>query len=331
MVALLLITALFSPDVPASMPAEAAACVAALKAPALPTAADRHLPGPCSHTGAVPNRFSYQTESGMALAGDAGPDGEKVVLGDAAHPIQRTQLKAGEPIATTTLAYSGTRLITEFRKAGPKDCPETTEIVHSFGDFGRPTAHKTTVTPCKGAPKTTTETLSWQADGTAKTSSATVKDARYANGLVEDQWFSVTCEGSACSCERRTYDTHHNLLRSRSRDTKGTITELRYDFACWPKKTPTKGPKAGDATKGKQLYTIFCAACHGPKGHGDGPAAGEMRVRNLASMGDAMCGQTNAILHTIKNGVADMPGFPSLTEAQGRDLVAYIRELQRKK
>jgi mono/diheme cytochrome c family protein len=33
-----------------------------------------------------------------------------------------------------------------------------------------------------------------------------------------------------------------------------------------------------DATSGKAMYASYCAACHGPAGKGDGPAASELKV-----------------------------------------------------
>jgi mono/diheme cytochrome c family protein len=327
MIAFALVAALLGPDVAPSMPAEAAACVAALDAPDLATTADRFLPGPCSHTGAPPNQFSYVTQSEMPLAGDTGPTGEKVWLGDNARPISRHLMTGGRATLNTTLTYDGTRLVSEATTSLTKRCEETQKISYGFGMFGRPTLTTTLTVPCEGEPKTTTRTTEYKPDGTALIDGT----RRWAKGLINNQWFSVECDGPACACERRTYDTHHNLLRTRSRDAKGAISEIRYDFACWPKKTPTSGPKAGDATKGAALYTANCQTCHGEKGYGDGPGAGALKVRNLASMGDAMCGQTPAIIHTIKHGVATMPGFPHLTNQQAHDLVAYVRELQRKK
>ncbi len=41
-----------------------------------------------------------------------------------------------------------------------------------------------------------------------------------------------------------------------------------------------------------------------------------------------MCGQDNGILGAMRDGVGAMPALPHLTEAQGRDIIAYIRVLQ---
>jgi mono/diheme cytochrome c family protein len=323
--ALALIGALFTPELPAAMPAAATACVEAAVAADLPTTADRFLPGPCGHTGPPPNRFAYQTAAGMTLAGDAGPDGEQVQLGDGARPVQRKRLVGGKWTATHRLTYDGTRLASEAIRVGDAACLDQTDVTHHYGVFGRPARIERAHTPCKGEAKTTTTTLEWQPDGTALVDGA----RRRATGMVGAQWFSAECAGDACTCEVRTYDAHHNLLRTRARDAAGALTEIRYDFSCWPKKAAETGPQAGDAGRGKALYATFCETCHGPKGYGDGPASAGLKVRNLASMGDAMCGQTNAILHTIKHGVGTMPAFPMVTDAQARDLVAYIRALQR--
>ena len=41
------------------------------------------------------------------------------------------------------------------------------------------------------------------------------------------------------------------------------------------KKTPVQ---QSDPTSGKVMYTSYCAACHGPAGKGDGPAASELKA-----------------------------------------------------
>lgn len=41
--------------------------------------------------------------------------------------------------------------------------------------------------------------------------------------------------------------------------------------AAYAGKTNPLGPEAADA--GKVVYETYCASCHGPEGHGDGPAA----------------------------------------------------------
>ena len=41
------------------------------------------------------------------------------------------------------------------------------------------------------------------------------------------------------------------------------------------KKTPVQ---QSDPTSGKTMYASYCAACHGPAGKGDGPAASELKV-----------------------------------------------------
>jgi mono/diheme cytochrome c family protein len=42
------------------------------------------------------------------------------------------------------------------------------------------------------------------------------------------------------------------------------------------KRTPVESTPAGD---GKQMFTTYCAACHGSGGKGDGPAAGALKKR----------------------------------------------------
>ncbi len=94
----------------------------------------------------------------------------------------------------------------------------------------------------------------------------------------------------------------------------------------------------GDATKGKELFTATCAACHGPNGEG---------VKNLGKdmhASDFIAGQSDAqLLEFIKKGrdtgdpanttgVAMPPkgGNPALSDAQLADVIAFIRTINKK-
>ena len=84
-------------------------------------------------------------------------------------------------------------------------------------------------------------------------------------------------------------------------------------------------------TATEALYKTKCAACHGPDGKGDTAAGKKMGAHDFAS--PAVQKQTGAELSkAIAKGRNKMPGYEkSLKVEQIEDLVAYIRELAKKK
>jgi mono/diheme cytochrome c family protein len=111
-----------------------------------------------------------------------------------------------------------------------------------------------------------------------------------------------------------------------------------------PAPTPAPSPAAnvpsgnlrGDAANGAKLYAQFCASCHGPKGHGDGPVAGTLNPKPanhsdhvfMASLSD------QHIYQVIKMGGASVGKSPmmapwgSVINDQGiRDLIAFLRQI----
>lgn len=92
----------------------------------------------------------------------------------------------------------------------------------------------------------------------------------------------------------------------------------------------------GDQAAGKKHYQQYCAPCHGGKGKGDGPGARVLPVKPADHTdGKVMNGRSDQFLFDIiakgGSGVKRSPYMPAwgnqLSEAQIRDLVAYIRSL----
>lgn len=82
------------------------------------------------------------------------------------------------------------------------------------------------------------------------------------------------------------------------------------------------------AQTGESLYKTKCASCHGANGKGDTPAGKAMKVKDFAS--DEVKKMSDADLsEAIAKGKAKMPAFKTLTADQVKDLVAYVRGLQK--
>ncbi|HEV8076061.1 MAG TPA: cytochrome c [Candidatus Acidoferrum sp.] len=115
------------------------------------------------------------------------------------------------------------------------------------------------------------------------------------------------------------------------------------------KKTPVQ---QSDPSSGKAMYASYCAACHGPAGKGDGPAASELKVppADLTQLaknngGKFPADHLRAILDfgvkAPAHGTNDMPVWGQLFHALDQNdqvkvnlriqnLVEYVRTLQAK-
>ena len=91
---------------------------------------------------------------------------------------------------------------------------------------------------------------------------------------------------------------------------------------------------AGDAAKGKTLYSANCMACHGDLGDGNGPAAMALDPKPADFTTAAYWeGKTDEdIKKVIKSGKpgTTMAPFPHLGDTQLDDMVAYLRTFEPK-
>jgi mono/diheme cytochrome c family protein len=89
------------------------------------------------------------------------------------------------------------------------------------------------------------------------------------------------------------------------------------------------GPEAADA--GAEVFRTNCATCHGPQGHGDGPAGQSLnpRPRNLANI-QAAAGDDFLFwrIHEGKPGTSMVAWKGILTDEQIWQTVAFIRTLK---
>ncbi len=115
------------------------------------------------------------------------------------------------------------------------------------------------------------------------------------------------------------------------------ITYLRSSPVANPVKVSVDWDKKfnGDATAGAEKYGRYCASCHGTKGEG--------YVAGVPGTGVGLPGFLSAasddyILQTLKLGRIGTPmqsfigsrGLANLTERDGHDVIAYLRELGRR-
>jgi mono/diheme cytochrome c family protein len=85
-------------------------------------------------------------------------------------------------------------------------------------------------------------------------------------------------------------------------------------------------------TRGKERYEIFCSACHGPTGDGDGMIV-RRGFRRAASFNDDRLRQAPVghFFDAITNGWGAMPSYAPQIPVQDRwAIIAYIRALQLK-
>lgn len=80
---------------------------------------------------------------------------------------------------------------------------------------------------------------------------------------------------------------------------------------------------------GADTYKAKCAMCHGPDGTASTPAGKAMKTPSFKEPEVARASEADLIAAT-KNGKGKMPAYNGkLTDAQIKDVVAYIRTLQK--
>lgn len=93
-----------------------------------------------------------------------------------------------------------------------------------------------------------------------------------------------------------------------------------------------KNPYAGDADDdqiGLEIYSQYCASCHGTRGKGDGPNAGLIEVPVADFSDEAFKSQSDgSLLYKLIKGRGVMPAFESIItyEEDRWLLVNYIKQ-----
>src|SRR5438094_9596224 len=94
-----------------------------------------------------------------------------------------------------------------------------------------------------------------------------------------------------------------------------------------------QNPVAADQrslNNGRINFQINCAVCHGPLGHGDGPAT-RFGMAGISLTSDVTKNRTDGyIFGMIRNGRGLMPTYNRIEEPDRWDIVNYVRSLQGK-
>ncbi len=93
--------------------------------------------------------------------------------------------------------------------------------------------------------------------------------------------------------------------------------------------------RAADSVKGQEIYTTYCATCHGPTGLGDGIASAALdpKPRDLSSAAILETYTDEYLVNVITNGGAAVGKSPMMTAWAGiispediNNVVAHIRQ-----
>ncbi len=81
----------------------------------------------------------------------------------------------------------------------------------------------------------------------------------------------------------------------------------------------------------QEVYTIYCASCHGHKGKADGIAIENLKVKPLPFQNQRVIDQSKGALYwKIRTGRGEMPAFKEmLSEEQKWQLVEYVKDISK--
>lgn len=106
---------------------------------------------------------------------------------------------------------------------------------------------------------------------------------------------------------------------------------------CWPLVSANEFEITGDITRGKIIYDMHCASCHGQTGEGEGVCASRMPVppRALTDQDYMATLSDQHIFTVIKHGGAAVGRSPVMeawgdilqTDQAVHDVAAYVRSL----
>jgi mono/diheme cytochrome c family protein len=97
--------------------------------------------------------------------------------------------------------------------------------------------------------------------------------------------------------------------------------------------------KAADATKGAQIFNMYCVSCHGPQGLGDGPVGKTLNPppRNFQEAKFKYGDTPRAHFEVVTNGAASKGGSPLMApwgavipEADRWSVIKFVMSLKKK-
>ena len=125
------------------------------------------------------------------------------------------------------------------------------------------------------------------------------------------------------------YNSGINSRTAHSSKLTDTITQEPFDAPAWADtiKNPI-GTSEEIVSRGEELYNLYCFACHGETGYGDGAAGGAMGVKPANFHDPKFIKQKDgAIYGKLTNGKGNMPPFKDILQEEQRwQLIAYLKE-----
>jgi mono/diheme cytochrome c family protein len=81
----------------------------------------------------------------------------------------------------------------------------------------------------------------------------------------------------------------------------------------------------------QEVYTLYCASCHGKKGEANGPDTDKLAVKMLSFQDERVRNQSPGALYwKITEGRGEMPSFKGkISEEQKWQLVEYVTDLSK--
>lgn len=107
---------------------------------------------------------------------------------------------------------------------------------------------------------------------------------------------------------------------------------------CGRAAAPADPATASDLARGAKVFAMYCAACHGDGGRGDGPASVTTRVRprdltsepyGLIEFGPDRS-EVRSLMDYIREGNpgSGMPGYPTMPEGDLAAVAGFVRSLR---
>lgn len=82
--------------------------------------------------------------------------------------------------------------------------------------------------------------------------------------------------------------------------------------------------------RGQKIYNIYCMACHGDRGHGDGPIVNPYPIPKSLHSDDMRRWKDGHLFHVITKGQGIMPSYAQQVAPEDRwAVINYVRALQR--